>query len=56
MAKTDPVHSSRDFEETDPKYHTNDRCPHYRELDDNGHLATGTGAHPLCDWCAANAD
>jgi hypothetical protein len=27
MAKIDPVHSSHDYEETDPKYHNNKRLP-----------------------------
>jgi len=53
MAKMDPVHSSKDSEETDPKYHDDDGCPHYHELVKNGHVAKGTGGHPRCSWCAA---
>jgi len=51
MATIVLVHSSHDYEENDPKYHTNSDCPHYRELVDNHHVAWGTGGHPLCDWC-----
>ncbi len=52
MAKMNPVHSSLDDEEDDPRYHTDDRCPHYHELVDNKHVAQGTGDHLLCKWCA----
>ncbi|HYA45799.1 MAG TPA: hypothetical protein VED59_09330 [Acidimicrobiales bacterium] len=51
MTMMAPIHSSHDFEEEDPKYHTNDECPYYRELAHKGWLAVGTGGHPLCEWC-----
>lgn len=46
-----PVHSSLAGEEDDPKYHDNDKCPHYHELVHNGHLAHGEGGLRKCDWC-----
>lgn len=54
MTRMSPVHSSRDYEEDDPKYHNNDECPHYHELVHNGHVASGTGGHSLCNWCATH--
>ncbi|HYA44567.1 MAG TPA: hypothetical protein VED59_03105 [Acidimicrobiales bacterium] len=51
MATVILVHSLHDYEEDDPKYHTNSDCPYYHELVDNHHVAWGTGGHPLCDWC-----
>jgi hypothetical protein len=52
MTKMSPVQTSHDYDESDPKHHTDDGCPHYHELLHNGHVALGDGGHPLCDWCA----
>jgi hypothetical protein len=52
MATMSPVHSTLASEETNPKYHTNNECPHYHELKDDGHVAQGRGGLDLCDWCA----
>jgi hypothetical protein len=54
MPSMNPKHSSRDYEESNTKYHNNSDCPHYHELRNNGHVAEGTGNHPLCDWCATH--
>jgi hypothetical protein len=54
MAAMSPVHSSHDYEESDPKYHNNNDCSHYKELVKNNHVAPGTGNHLVCDWCAKN--
>jgi len=54
MTAIRPVHSSRSYQESDPKHHTSNECPHYKELAKNGHVAQGAGGHPLCDWCAKN--
>jgi formylmethanofuran dehydrogenase subunit E len=54
MAKIDPVRSSHDYEEIDPKYHNDNDCPHCHELVRNHHVAEGKGGHPLCDWCASH--
>jgi hypothetical protein len=51
MAKMSAVHSSLAAEESDPKHHDDNGCPHYHELVRNGHVANGTGGYPLCDWC-----
>jgi hypothetical protein len=52
MATMSPVHSTLAKEETNPKHHNDDECPHYHELKDKGHVAYGAGGYPLCDWCA----
>ena len=51
MAKMSPVHSSRDYEEDDPKFHDDDKCPHYHELVRNDHVKPGKGGHKKCKWC-----
>jgi len=52
MGRMHPVHSSRDHEEIDPRYHNNDECPYYQELLVGGEVAEGDGNHWLCSWCA----
>ena len=47
-----PTYIPYDPEENDPRYHTDDECPYYRELAHKGGLAVGTGGYPICDWCA----
>jgi hypothetical protein len=54
MARMAPKQSSLAGEEDNPKYHNNDRCPHYHELVNNGHAVPSDGLIGLCDWCKSN--
>jgi hypothetical protein len=46
-----PVQSSLAGEEDNPKYHDNDKCPHYHELVHNRHVAPDEIGLKKCDWC-----